>query len=107
MTQEQLHAATQIKSELDRLVEIRSSIANAMRCRESEMKSTSKNSSHFDWLKKAFATIRLKSKDVAEVAVRYEFSPYIEFHIDEEFVAMMLEYFDKKIADKNKQLESL
>lgn len=105
MTQEKLQIATQIMSELDKLVEIRSSIAHSMRCRKSEMESA--NRASFDWLKRAFATIRLKSSSTAEIAVRHEFSPYIEFHVDEEFVNMVLEYLDKKIADKNKQFETL
>lgn len=106
MTREQLKKANEIQAEIDELNNAYRAIMAGV-WQRNRQKEKPPSDSHLKWMMQRFARMKFFSKKKAAMTIHYEFATPIEFDVDEEFVDMVVAYFDRKITKKQMELEAI
>lgn len=113
MTTDKIEYANQLMKEIDELKQIVGQLSYDISVRKRQIQENEKwshtdgGSSLLNWLKQYFATFRAKPKENASITIHYEFARPVEFPVDEEFVAMVQDYFNRKLEEKEKEFAGL
>lgn len=108
MTEEQFSAAGKLLGELNTLRNAKSEIEEAIKRRNYQLKSGCNYGRYGGWLQKKFAQLFIDVEKLnASLTVHHEFAKQTEIPVDQDFVNLVVEYLDRRIDEKEKQLSEL